>query len=138
MKLPKRGLLMRKDGIVIWAWEHPDPTTEFHALPPYTTNLQTGEVHSAARPDDVILDLEEVTAPGDLPELYRDLSTLRVEKTSTGSYCLKQHVAGDGEETLLLDHPIMARINARRQLEGKQPLPTTPDRVLKKGAGNNT
>ncbi len=132
MKLPRRGCLFDDQGRIVWAWEHNDPTTDFEVLPPTMINFQTGEEVSIATPVMKVLDLEEVAQQEDVPSLYREMHTVRVERTDAGSYCFKQRITNSAGDEATVDHPLMARINARRRLNNLPTLPSTPDRISRK------
>lgn len=131
MKLPKRGFLYDTEGRILWAWDHNDPTTDFIALPPLMTDPTTGEQIPIARPTDAIMNMEGLAEKGDIPTLYNDMGSVRLERATCGAYCFKQEITDSAGYRLRIDHPIMSRINARRRLNKQPALPSTPDRIIK-------
>lgn len=107
----------------MWAWEHNDPTTEFHSLPPFVVDMQ-GNASVLAQPESKVVDLDgEGLLPGDVHELVRDLGSARLKRRVNGSLrivkILGQNTDGQSVE---VDHPIVDVINLRRAKAGKPPL----------------
>jgi hypothetical protein len=85
MQLPLRGCLVTAQGRVVSAWEVNTPGTAA-TLPVLIREDADGNRTTGQAPDDVIIDLEALTAPGDMSVFYREQHALRAYKDAQGRW----------------------------------------------------
>lgn len=118
MDLPKRGCLIKADGTVVsaWEWNHPGP----YRQPVLLIEDADGNRTNGYAPDDLVVDLEAVTEPGDMALFYREQHALRVRKdASSGQWQFKKQ-----HQDIEIDSQFDSLVKARRaQRTGKKEPP---------------
>jgi hypothetical protein len=138
MLLPQRGVLTDAEGTVLWSWENNTPDVHFDLLPPLIQHPETGEMHSIAPPDAIVVNVDESLMAEELPMVYGDMAdkSLRVRRVDGHWKFFKvirellvppeeaRQLQAAGEPVPQLEvevpHPIEAIRQARRELKARR------------------
>lgn len=78
MQLPKRGCIIRADGVVVSAWEYNQPGA--FVQPVLIIETPDASRSNGYAPDDIVLDLTDAMEPGEIQTLYKEQHELVAEK----------------------------------------------------------